>query len=99
MKRQTKAIIKAVSALLAMAVTSGGYLLLSFVASVLIVSPLWFLITRILLNIMFVVYNIMPVSNRLSDWINDHINTAYMWYKYRPRTSGDQTIYQAIIIN
>lgn len=100
MRKQTKTLLHAVSQLLSMAVSVGGYFLLVYILSFMtLVSPLAWLILQGALSMAYVIYQIMPVSSRVTSWIESQVTSAYMWYKYRPRTSGDQTIYQAIIIN
>lgn len=98
MKKQTKAIIAAVSSLLSMALVSGGYLLLSFIIGMLIMSPLWLMVAKVIMNIAFIIYNVIPASERFCDWIERTITEWYTRWRYRPQKHGNTIVYQAYVI-
>lgn len=99
MRRKTKVILEAVSALLSMALASGGYLLMSFIIGIMIMSPLWCMVAKIMLNITLIMYNVLPLSGRVADWIEDKVVSVYRYFKFRPRETPVGTVYYAEIIS
>lgn len=99
MRRKTKVILEAVSGLLSMAVASGGYLLMSFIIGVLIVSPLWAMVAKMMLNVMFIIYNVLPLSGKVYDWIDHQVTSVYRYFKFRPRETTSGKVYYAEIIS
>jgi len=95
MRRKTRVIIEAVSNLLAMALASGGYLLVSFIIGVLIVSPMWLMVAKVILNISFIIYNVIPFSSRVGDWISGKVLSVYRYFKFKPRKTSTGTVYYA----
>ena len=98
MRRKTKVLLQAVSSLLAMALTSGGYLLVSFVIGVLIVSPLWLMVAKVILNISFIIYNVIPLSAAVADWIENKVTAVYRYFRFRPRETPTGKVYYAEIV-
>jgi hypothetical protein len=99
MRRKTKVILEAVSSLLAMALASGGYLLMSFIMGMLIVSPLWLMVAKIMLNVCFIIYNVIPFSSKVGDWISDKVTKVYRYFKFRPSETATGRVYYAEIIS
>lgn len=98
MRKKTKVILEAISGLLSMAVASGGYLLASFIIGVLIVSPLWAMVARMMLNVMFIIYNVLPLSGKVYDWIDHKVTSIYRYFKFRPRETPAGKVYYAEIV-
>jgi len=98
MKRSTKIILEAVASLLGMAVATGGYLLMLFIAGILIMSPLWYSVAYVVINIMTIGYHLSPVSNKVIDWISDQVESAYIWLRFRPRKHNGVVVYNAVFI-
>lgn len=99
MRQKTKVIIQAIASLLHIALTTGGYFLMVYILSFLtLVSPLSWLICQGILSMTFLLYQVLPVSDKVVRWIESKVTSVYRYFKFRPRETSTGKVYYAEII-
>lgn len=93
MKIKSEMVIIAVSNLIAMALTTGGYFLGCYVISfLLLVSPIAWLITHCLFCMTFIIAQAFGAWSPIGDWIERKVTAVHMWWKFRKAETAEYVV-------
>lgn len=93
MKTKKDIIIVAVSNLIAMALSTGGYFLGCYVISLLLmVSPILWIIVHGLFCVGYIAAQAFGAWSPVGDWIESKIRSVHMWWKCRKAQDAEYVV-------